>query len=466
VSAVSAGRQPDVIVCGAGVAGMACAVRLAQAGVRVLVLETRKKLGGRASSFIDPRTGEELDNCQHVALSCCTSYLDLLTRLGRGDAMTWHPQLHWAERGGRVSTVTPTRWLPAPAHMTLSLLGAHFLNAEELTLLGIGSARVLTASRERWRGKSFAQLLTWADQPETLIAKFWEPVVVSACNLSCARTCAATALKVFQEGLLAGPQAGQMGVPRVPLGALYDEFAPLVQRAGGQVELGESVLRVRHEPGGACVELEGGRVLRAGRVVCALPFERAATVLDEPEWTGRGAQLAGLAALGHSPILGVHIEMDRPVLALPHAVLVGAGTQWVFRKDLAGQRVHAVISGADAWMGLSQEQIVARVVDDLRAYFPSRAADAQVVSARAVKERRATFVAAPGFERLRPSVIDAARPGACVLLAGDYCDVGWPATMEGATRAGYAAASAVLGADVRVPDLRPPALLRALSALW
>jgi len=140
----------------------------------------------------------------------------------------------------------------------------------------------------------------------------------------------------------------------------------------------------------------------------------------------------------------VHLTFDRPVLPLPHAVLVERPTQWVFRKDDAGTRVHAVISAADDLLPVSSAEIIERVVTDLHACFPA-SAGAEPSVARVVKERRATFSFTPSFRELRPdALVDPAVP---IALAGDYVTTGWPATMESAVRGGRLAADALLGAD-------------------
>jgi zeta-carotene desaturase len=136
-------------------------------------------------------------------------------------------------------------------------------------------------------------------------------------------------------------------------------------------------------------------------------------------------------------------------------VLVARPTQWLFRKDEAGAHVHAVISGADEWVALDEEEITRRVVEDVVACFPA-ARGAKVVSSRPVKEKLATFAPTPEVERLRPRTLGA-RGVEGIVLAGDYVQTGWPATMEGATRSGYMAAAAVLGEDVEgavLPGLR------------
>lgn len=433
----------SVIVAGGGIAGIAAALRLAERGVRVTLLETRKKLGGRATSFTDVRSGEVLDNCQHVVLGCCTNYLDLLARLGTLDQISWTDQQWWIEPGGRTSVIRPGP-LPAPGHFSLAMMGVRFLSWPEVSSLAKAMISVMRADRRVWRDRTFAQFLSWAGQSDRVIRRFWTPVIVSACNLDPARVCAASALHVFQEGFLSHRDAASIGVSRVPLVALYDRAEQALRAAGGGIRLGESVERVEPQ---AVVTGDGER-LTADRVICALPVERAVDVLPESD-----PRRATMARFTHSPILGVHLTFDRPVLGTPHAVLVDppppGGVQWLFRKDEAGAKVHAVISGADEWMPLTEEQIGARVLGDLHACLPG-AREARVLAVRAVKEKRATFAPTVEVEASRPPAVPtiAHANGAHadhVILAGDYTDTGWPATMEGATRSGYIAAAHALG---------------------
>lgn len=452
----------DVVVCGAGVAGMACAVELARAGKRVAVLETRRKLGGRATSFTDPRSGEELDNCQHVTLGCCTHYLQLLDRLGMGDALRWHSEQYWIEVGGRRSVIKPTPWLPAPAHGGPAILRASFLSAVEKVQLVRGISEVLVASRAAWSGRTFAAFLNEVGQGESVRRKFWEPVVVSACNVASDVASAAVALKVFQEGFLSSVRGSMIGVPRVPLARLYEGFGQIVERAGGEVMLGASISRITERQ----AELADGRVISGARVVCALPYERAVVAVDA-SLQGRDGRLPRLAPLAerHSPIIGVHVCLQRPVLDSPHAVLVDAphGTQWLFARAAAdgGQVLHAVISGASAWDGLDEPAVAERVVSDIRACLPG-AGGVNVKWARMVREKRATFVCSPAFEAARPDVVGPSE----LLLAGDYCNIGWPSTMEGAARAGHAAAGAILGREVGPCELAAGAITAVMARAW
>ncbi len=447
-------RPRSVLIVGGGIAGIAAALRLSEAGLPTTLLETRKKLGGRATSFTDPRSGETLDNCQHVAMGCCTAYLDLLSRLGVLDQLEWTRDQYWIETGGRTSVVRPSP-LPAPAHFAPAILAARFLSLAEKAALAWGGHCIARARRADWTTRTFGQFLTSARQPRRLIDRFWAPVVISACNLPCDAVCAASALQVFQEGFFGSPRAAEIGVSRVPLLSLYDRAEQVISAAGGRLRLGCGVERLD----ASSVLTTAGERLSADAVICALTPERAAEVIDAALFAA-DPRLPGLARFTFSPILGVHLTFDRPVLSSPHAVLVDGATQWLFRKDADGRKLHAVISAADDWMDLSEAAIGERVLADIRAHLPAARA-AQLLSVRSVKEKRATFAATPEVERLRPAAIGPAGLRG-VILAGDYTATGWPATMEGAARSGYAAAAAILG----VPSLLPPELPRTGLAPW
>lgn len=442
----------SAIVVGGGIAGVACALRLAEAGVAVTLLETRKKLGGRATSFEDSRTGLVIDNCQHVALGCCTNYLDLCRRLGVLDRIRWLREINWVEEGGRVSVMRAGR-LPAPGHFASSFLGARFLSAREKGRIGVAMLAAMRADRDMHADETFGAWLVRHDQPAGAVEKFWSPIIVSACNLPPERVCASTALHVFQEGFLAHRDAALVGVPAVPLVQLYDAAGEALASVGGRVLLGRGVESLWLDR----VRTTSGDELAADVVICAVPVERAVRIVA-PEVRRGDDRFEAMSRITHSPILGVHMTFDRAVMPLHSAVLVSRATQWLFQKDEAGTRVHAVISAADEWMVLEEGEITRRVLADVHACFPC-SRGARVLSSRSVKEKLATFAATPEVERRRPATVGPSG----LILAGDYIRTGWPATMEGATRSGYMAAAAALGINERsllAPALRPGVIVR------
>lgn len=448
----------DVIVVGGGIAGISAAMLLAEEGVRVLLLETRRKLGGRATSFQDVRTGEMIDNCQHVALGCCTNYIDLCRRLGVLDRIQWHESIWWLEAGGRTSVMRPGL-LPAPGHYSGAFLGARFLTSREKIAIGRAMVRMLRCDRRDGSisRMTFEAWLQDHEQPRTAITKFWAPIIISACNLEPARVSASSAMHVIQEGFLATRESAAMGVSGVPLVELYDRAERIITDAGGEVRLGVSVNRI----GERSITSVEGEVISADRVISAVPPERLAKFID-PVIDVKDRRIDMARRVEHSPILGVHLVFDRSVMSTPNAVLVDRATQWLFRKDRDGRKVHAVISAADDWMAMDEDAIAQRVLEDIHACIPG-SRHARVLSVRSVKEKRATFAPTPEFEGSRPETIGESD----LLLAGDWVETGWPATMEGATRSGYMAAAAVLGLPTSaklVPSLRPGVIVRLLGA--
>ncbi len=424
----------------------------------VTLLETRKKLGGRATSFEDVRTGLVIDNCQHVAMGCCTNYLDLCRRLDALDKIRWQKETYWVEAGGRTSVLRPGL-LPAPAHFAWSFIRASFLSTREMHRITKAMCDIVGADRTEFAEITFGTWLERQRQSAAVVRKFWAPIVISACNLDPSEVSASVALHVFQEGFLAHRDAALVGVAAVPLVELYDAAEGALKSAGGELRLGCGVAKVFANH----VMTTDGRRFDADAIVCAVPPERA-TRLAHDSLHSADPRFRQIAGIRHSPILGVHLTFDRPVLPLHSAVLVERDTQWLFRKDEAGARVHAVISAADSWLALTEDEITRRVLEDIHECFPP-AREAKLLTSRPVKEKLATYAPTPDVEALRPPTLGPlGRRG--VILAGDYVQTGWPATMEGATRSGYMAAAAILDRDpseLLAPSLKPAWLYRLLS---
>ena len=432
--------RPTACVVGGGIAGVAAAVRLADAGWKVTLLESRKYLGGRATSHADPRTGEPLDNCQHVLLRCCTTMVDLLERLAVSGDVAWHDRLYFLDERGRrhVMRAAP---LPSPAHLAPSLLSCGFLSAR--AKLAVARAMVaLMREPPPPDDMTFAEWLCRHGQPQEAVSRFWSVVVVSALNETPDRASAAMAAKVFRDAFLGPRNAYEVGVPRVPLVRLYQRVGEVLRRAGGEARVGTGVDSIDVEHGRVTGVQCADGMHAADAYVCALPPERLDKVFA-PAARAEDERLSAAGRLCFSPIVGIHLWFDRRVLDRPFAALVGSPLHWVFDRGIGpegGQRLHGVTSAAREWADLPREEVVRRASAELHRYAPA-SAGARLVRAEVFKERRATFSPSPGAEALRPATTGAVRN---LYLAGDYCRTGWPATMEGAARSGYLAADAAI----------------------
>jgi len=419
-----------VAIAGGGVSGIAAAAALASAGCRVILLESRPFLGGRASSYPAPGNDAEIiDNCQHILLKCCVNLLDLYRRLGAGRHIEFHRAFHYIEPGGRRS-VFRSGLLPAPLHFSGSFASLHFLSPAEKLEAARGLLALLRESRCRTDLDSVTmqQWLEEKRQSPRTIARFWAPVLVSAVNEELDRMAAGHGFQVFRLAFLAAKDACHMGVPRVPLGEMHSAAA--LAASGVEIHLRRKVTGMRVEGGRVrALETETGPV-EAGVFISALPFEPLRALLPDllDDWT----------VFQHVPIAGIHLWFDRPVTDLPHAVLLDSPFQWLFNKS-DGRYVQLVVSAARFLLPWPRERVVAEAVEDLKRYFPAAAA-ARLEKAHVVKEARATFSARPGLAGKRPR---AETRYANLFLAGDWTQTGWPSTMEGAARSGYRAAEAV-----------------------
>jgi squalene-associated FAD-dependent desaturase len=475
---VQEGVQRTVAIVGGGVAGIAAAVAAVDAGWRVELVETRIKLGGRATSFDDVRSGVELDNCQHVVMGCCTNMLELYDRLGVLDEVEWHETLWFARGGGAFDRLAIAPVLPAPLHYSPSFAGMKLFSLAEKWAIArafLAILRMGPKGRVRWTGRAFGEFLAETKQPARVVELFWDPVVISACNLPSARCEAAHALKVFDEGMLVHRFAGAVGVARVPLRRLYDRVEEIVASTGGSLRLRTSAKALAFDGERVTGVVCDDGLVSAQRVIAAVPPDRLARLCSA---TLRAAdkRLANLEKFTFSPILGVHLAFKRRVLAVPNLSLSGRATHWLFAHEPpAGapfaQRLEAVVSTADEWDGLSEEETTRRVLADA-AWALGVSADElshELAWSRPVLERHATFASTPGVEAIRPRATaeagDLKGGVANLYLAGEWTDTGWPSTMEGAARSGFAAAAACTGQGRVAPDLPPAALVRLFRAI-
>ncbi|MFM7108087.1 MAG: hydroxysqualene dehydroxylase HpnE, partial [Planctomycetaceae bacterium] len=351
---------PRVAVVGAGLAGLAAAAALAEAGLGVVLVEARRRVGGRAASFEDPGGGL-VDACQHVAMGCCTNFLDLCRRARLDDALRRDRTLWFVGPDGARSACTPARLLPAPLHLAPLLLGMRHFSLREKAELATGMLR-LARSRPLGRGPSALEWLRSAGQPEPVIRLFWQPVIESALGESIDLVDVAAARKVAVDGFLAHRHAADLVVPTVPLGELFGvRLADWLRSQGVEVRTGAAATAVERDAAGRVVAVAaGGDRVACDATIVALPWRSAARLV--PDVVPDADE--GLAG---SPITAVHLWFDRGVIDLPHAVLVGRTSQWAFRGDgSAPGYCQVVISASRGLCDGDRGRLLDTVVAELR----------------------------------------------------------------------------------------------------
>ncbi len=426
--------QLRIGVVGGGLAGIAAALRAADGGASVTLIERRPHLGGLTNSIV--RDGISFDNGQHVFLRCCTAYREFLARINATDQVYLQPRLNLpviAPDGSRSSIRRSS--LPAPLHLARSLAQYRHLSLRErLQLVGpVLALRRLNPRDPSLDKISFGDWLEARGQSENAIDRLWNLIIQPTLNVTSHDASTALAAQVFRIGFLDRADGADMGWSTVPLGELHGTMAQrALDEAGVQTQLNTSANSITRSADSSAVETNTG-VVTVDAVIVATPPRTAASL---------GALSAQLASdLGTSPIVNVHFVFDRKVTDLTVAACIDSPIEFLFdRTDASGltsgQCLVVSLSAAERYISTGSSELVATFLEALRNLFPA-ARDAKVLSAVVTREHAATFRGGPGVEGLRASARTDV-PG--LFLAGAWCDTGWPATMEGAVRSGNEAA--------------------------
>jgi squalene-associated FAD-dependent desaturase len=466
----TAGGIKRVVIVGGGLAGMSAAEALARThGQRweILLLESRRSLGGRAGSFVDPVSGETVDYCQHVAMGCCTNLIGLLERCGLSAAMRRYSELQFLHPGYPPSRFAASRWLPPPLHLLGGLCSLRFLDRSQQRQILAALVQLLRSPPAELRDKIALEWLANRGQSPATIRDFWSVFVVSALGEHLDAVAMGAVGKLFVDGFAAARGASDLLVPRLPLAELFGRrLGDAIAQLGVEVRTGTAVRRIEAGGRGAVIQTKANQRWPADHVIVAVPWHELPDLVS-PVLLPGVERYSGFPA---SPISGLHLWWDRPITDRPHAVLTGTTAQWLFRQpwdeagqpwDEAGDAQHyyqVVISGSQRGGSISRPALLERVLAELRQVFPA-ARDARLLRSRIVTDPHAVFSARPEVESLRPA---SPTPLPWLHLAGDWTATGWPATMEGAVISGRRAASSVAERE----GLTPPALDPGLPRGW
>jgi squalene-associated FAD-dependent desaturase len=386
-------------VVGGGLAGLAAALELVDAGHEVTLYEARPTLGGKVQT-LPPRDGDPSpppDNGQHVALGCFTQYLRFLERIGSAGGVRREPlALPVIDERGRVATI---------GYGLLPLLRYRHVSLRDRLRVASFVARVGRIEPGR---RTFGDLLRAEGQSPAAIERFWEVFLRPALNLRVDEVDAAAALFTIRTALRSGRAASDIVLPAAPLGELHGEAARrALEAAGATVLVG--------------VRVDDPESLDADVVVLATPPEEG---------------------FEHSPIVSVHLLFDRKILRYQLAALLGSAAHWVFDRGRLtgheperGQYLTVVSSGAPELEALRGREIVELMARELT----GRLGEAELLWSRVSREPEATIALRPGVRRPAPGLV---RDG--LARAGAWLDTGWPVTMEGAVASGVTAARALV----------------------
>ncbi len=436
-------NNPDVLVIGGGVAGLAAAVDCSSRGLSVLLVEQKPRLGGRTYSFIHQETGDEVDNGQHLMMGCYHSTLKFLRMIDRIDRVEIQNNLSITFRRSSQGPSTLTAvGLPAPFNVLVGLFRLKsLLFSERLSLLRIGVALMIKNpdTNKYLQSITVAQWLDEMKQPDANKKYLWNIIAIGALNDVTEKISAALFIKVLKSTFFGKRMNSSIIIPKYGLSTVLIEGAENhITKNGGTISTNTSVKKILFKNSSIqSVELDSGVIVKPKTVISAVPYFDIPKIFENPENIG----LYNLDKLASSPIISIHLWFDVHFVQEQFIALVDSPIHWVFNKSkIYGKDqerlmyLALVISGAHEFIEMDKEQLVQLAHKELQRFYPT-AMVASIVHSLIIKEKRATFSPVVGIEQYRPSHTTSIKN---LFLAGDWTDTKLPATIEGAVQSGFA----------------------------
>lgn len=471
-SPTSATETTDVAIVGGGLAGLAAAEALSRnhPKMRLVLLESKRNLGGRAGSFADPRSQDPVDYCQHAAMGCCTNLIDLLRQCSLEHFVRRDKELTFLHPEHPPSRFAASTWLPAPLHLLGAIQCQLYLSARQKREIKRGLWKLMRTPSHTLSGRTAADWLSSIGQSDLTRREFWDVILVSALGERTDLVAMSAARKVLIDGFAAARGASDVLIPTLPLSELFGRrLTASLERRGVDIRSNAAVRQIKSDQ---TLETSTG-IIHAKHVICAVPWHSIERLFDgwTPETAAALPATKDFSSILPSPISGIHLWFDREITPRKHSVMVGTVSQWLFRdpfEDAAlpqetvsspetdsakNQRQHyfqVVISASKDHRAMTKEQLVETVLAELRHAFPE-ARQANLLRSKVVTDPHSVFSVSPAIEQMRPDT-DTELPW--LKLAGDWIATGWPATMESAVISGRRAAGSVLD-ELRSAKLSP-----------
>ncbi|MEZ5405791.1 MAG: hydroxysqualene dehydroxylase HpnE [Verrucomicrobiia bacterium] len=431
-----------ILILGGGVAGLSAAVHLTRSGHEITLIEARQTLGGRSHSFRDPKTGDNIDNGQHILMGCYHATLELLHRIGSQHLLRPETKLNvpYVSEAKPITRLQAAA-LPAPFHLASAIFGFQELSlSEKFRAMEVGISARLDPKGEKWRSSTAAEWLQACGQTPNAIRSLWEPFCIAALNESISTASASLFGEVIRRAFLGSREDSTILFSRVGLSQLLVRpAANIIEAAGGKILCGQAIQKIHFENALAKkVEFQNGTILEADAIISAMPWHAIRKLL--PENSSLAQQISHLHG---SPIIGIHLWFDQEICDEPFLGFLDSSIHWLFNKtkisDLektAYPSVALVISAAYEFEKTSQEELLQLALQECHRFLP-KSKTAKLLHHFIYRARDATFQTRPETLSHRP---DCQTPWKNFYLAGDWTNTGLPATIEGAIWSGKRAA--------------------------
>ena len=433
-----------IAIIGAGVSGLAAAVELCTSeyneNLAITIYESRREPGGRTRSFIDETSGDELDNGQHLLMGCYTSTLDYLEKIGSSHLLERKKGLEipfFSPSNSHQLTLSLPSFFPTPLHLFIGILRSDILALhDKLAAFRFGIDVLIFRLDKKSRKMTCSQLFTHAKQPETIIHKLWEPIILATMNAKPSEASAQVFINIIRTIFLRDKRYCYLLFPTVGLSSvLIDPALELLSENNVIVKYGSKVNEIKLTNGLVNVYQDGETLPEVHDVIIF-----STTSYDNITLPKELSDL--LPLVEYSPIINAYLWIDKKILNHPINGFLGTTLQWCFPKTskYSAQLLACTVSAGDRIVELSNEEIAELLWKDIQRSLPE-AQNVKLLRFQIIKEKRATILLTPEVHEQRPSV---RTPYKQFYFAGDLAQNGLPMTIEGAVRNGQMGARQVL----------------------
>jgi squalene-associated FAD-dependent desaturase len=429
-----------IAIIGAGVSGLAAAIELASTAsskpIDITVFEERQTAGGRTRSFVEKVSGDTIDNGQHLMMGCYTSTLSYLQQIKTSHLLRVENPLtipYFENNAGYAGTLKVSSSLPIPSNLFFGIMQTDLLSSfEKFAALRFGRMVMSKKFDSLFTHKTCAEVFAITKQPETLVKRLWEPIILATLNTSLSEASAEVFLTTIRTIFLTERNYSAILIPTVGLSELLiDPAVATLESKGHSVRLATKVVGITYQNNTITVQLEDRSESFDAAIIASSPI---------PDWAS-GLAATPMPSVRFSPIVNVYFWIDKQILEHPINGFIGTTLHWCFpKKSSYGKQLLAcTVSAAGKLADLELPEISRVIEHDLRSSLPH--SSFTILHSLVMKEKRATVVLDPPIQDTRPPVRTSTQS---IAIATDLVQNGLPMTIEGAIRNGQQAARHIL----------------------
>ncbi len=420
------------MIIGGGFAGLSAAAYLTKQKIKVTLLESSPKLGGRAYSFTEQKSNDVVDNGQHILMGCYSDTINFLKLIGAKDNFIYQKslQINFLTQAGKLVKLKSFTSL-YPFNLLFALLNFKAITFRERLSLLKFVIKLPFISHQKLSDKNVRDWLKEEKQSDDTIKSLWEIIAVGALNTNIDKASAFMFREILMKIFFNGNFASTIILPKYGLSDAYVKNAKeYIESNGGKIKLSSSVKEFIISDNKIVGIKKADEVYKDfDYVISAIPFYAFNNIYPE-------LFLDEKIEFEYSSILNIHIWLKNNPMKEQFYGLIDSPVHWIFNK---GNHINLVISDADYLIDKPAEEIYKMCVDELIKCTKLKESD--YTHYKVLKEKRATFVPSNKINYIRPS---SNTKIANLFLAGDWTDTGLPSTIESAVKSGRVASELIL----------------------